>query len=456
MSTIVFDCRTCGRSFGSKQALQQHESNSPAHTKALEYKTCSEPFSDQTALREHQQMHQPNPPFGAVTFDCGTCGRSFGSKKAAHQHQKDTHHELTCETRSKSPKTQKALDQHCQNSPVHAVAFGCKTCERAFLRMESLQQHERDSHPTTHDCGVCHRSFLSEAALNQHERDLHRAKYDCKSCDRSFSTEGALQQHERDSPAHQATFGCKHCNRSFSTRGALQQHERDSPAHQATFGEASQHYKRGSPAQETTFDREISHRSTPSEDGPPANPSTFGCEECDRSFFSKDAMQQHERDSPAHASVRSWSMHLSLHDEVLQLIAPDGLSVTFFEAGGFEDCTRDYDTHIMGHFTCTNRACRTDRWSSKKIAITIRLYRGERYNAVVWHQRCKRCDTCGKPTLDYTYAERIAYRLRVWSGIRVESRGLYHRNVGPPHQKALCEGCKAGHCKDGIESEDGM
>ena len=456
MSTIVFDCRTCGRSFGSKQALQQHESNSPAHTKALECKTCSEPFSDQTALREHQQRHQPNPPFGAVTFDCGTCGRSFGSKKAAHQHQKDTHHELTCETRSKSPKTQKALDQHCQNSPVHAVAFGCKTCERAFLRMESLQQHERDSHPTTHDCGVCHRSFLSEAALNQHERDLHRAKYDCKSCDRSFSTEGALQQHERDSPAHQATFGCKHCNRSFSTRGALQQHERDSPAHQATFGEASQHYKRGSPAQETTFDREISHRSTPSEDGPPANPSTFGCEKCDRSFFSKDAMQQHERDSPAHASVRSWSMHLSLHDEVLQLIAPDGLSVTFFEAGGFEDCTRDYDTHIMGHFTCTNKACRTDRWSSKKIAITIRLYRGERYNAVVWHQRCKRCDTCGKPTLDYTYAERIAYRLRVWSGIRVESRGLYHRNVGPPHQKALCEGCKAGHCKDGIESEDGM
>lgn len=81
------------------------------------------------------------------------------------------------------------------------------------------------------------------------------------------------------------------------------------------------------------------------------------------------------------------------------------------------------------------------------IALTIRLYSGKRHNAVVWHQRCRECETFGQPTLDDTYAERIAYRLKVWFRIPVEPV-VYVAADTEPHEVGLCEGCKNRHCKN--------
>jgi hypothetical protein len=106
----------------------------------------------------------------------------------------------------------------------------------------------------------------------------------------------------------------------------------------------------------------------------------------------------------------------------------------------------DYDTNIMGRFTCHNMAC-SAAWTSKQIAITIRRYSNERYNARVYHQSCKRCGTTSEPQLDHSYAERVAYRLKKWCGVQMEVPPFSGESNGP-HRRDLCEGCKHSRCSN--------
>ncbi|KAI1632368.1 zinc-binding domain-containing protein [Biscogniauxia mediterranea] len=103
----------------------------------------------------------------------------------------------------------------------------------------------------------------------------------------------------------------------------------------------------------------------------------------------------------------------------------------------------------MGKFKCNNGRCSKDGWSSKKVAITIRGYPGNGYDAIVYNQRCKSCNKLGVLTLDVdSYVERIAYRLKVWAGVSV-AQPYYNDGGGPQHEIDLCEGCRHGRCQAG-------
>ena len=144
-------------------------------------------------------------------------------------------------------------------------------------------------------------------------------------------------------------------------------------------------------------------------------------------------------------SNRRWSVYPALHDDVLRLLEEQDLHFNFHENDDPRTCIEEYDSNIMGRFSCRDRACGSNGWSSKKIAITIRMYQGAQYNARVYYQRCRECDELSKPHLDDSYAERVAYRLKKWSGIEM-ARPVYSGQSKGPHQSDLCEGCKDGHC----------
>ena len=149
--------------------------------------------------------------------------------------------------------------------------------------------------------------------------------------------------------------------------------------------------------------------------------------------------------------TQPWSMYPVLHDQVLDLLDDEGLSFDFHRNDESRTKIRDYDTNVMGRFRCYNKACDSDGWSSKKIAITIRMYPGNRYNARVYHQRCQSCNRISRPFLDDSYAERVAYRLKKWSGVEVETP-YYAGQSDRPHQRSLCEGCRDGHCTESLRS----
>ena len=142
---------------------------------------------------------------------------------------------------------------------------------------------------------------------------------------------------------------------------------------------------------------------------------------------------------------RIWSMYQTLHDDVSRLLEENDLHFDFHENDDTRTCIKEYDTNIMGRFTCHNRACGSNGWSSRRVAITIRMYHGARYNARVYNQRCGGCNELGNPRLDDSYAERVAYRLKKWCGIEMD-RPTHSGPSKGPHQSNLCEGCKNGHC----------
>lgn len=119
--------------------------------------------------------------------------------------------------------------------------------------------------------------------------------------------------------------------------------------------------------------------------------------------------------------TKKWSMYPSLHNDVSNLLREHNLFFQFYEKDDSRSCIDDYDTNIMGRFTCHNHACSARVWTSKQIAITIRRYSNNRYNARVYHQSCKSCETPSKPELDSSYAERVAYRIKKWCGVQMDA-----------------------------------
>ena len=140
-------------------------------------------------------------------------------------------------------------------------------------------------------------------------------------------------------------------------------------------------------------------------------------------------------------------MFPSLHQDVSNAVSDAIASTWFSEKENGKDSHVDYPTYVMGKFTCNNDDCSKNGWSSKKVAILIRGYPENGYNAVVFNQRCQSCKRLGTLTLDVnSYIERVAYRLRKWAGAPVEEQH-YIPKQGLPHKSELCEGCKRGYCE---------
>ncbi|KAE8334323.1 hypothetical protein BDV24DRAFT_33422 [Aspergillus arachidicola] len=74
------------------------------------------------------------------------------------------------------------------------------------------------------------------------------------------------------------------------------------------------------------------------------------------------------------------------------------------------------------------------------------MYRGAKYNVRVYHQRYKSCNSLSRPSLDNSYAERVVYHLKKWSGIQMSLPHYSGKNKGPPHNSDLYEGYRYGHC----------
>ncbi|KAK5708454.1 hypothetical protein LTR97_000995 [Elasticomyces elasticus] len=216
-------------------------------------------------------------------------------------------------------------------------------------------------------------------------------------------------------------FKCAPCNLHFNNEKRLKNHIRYSPAHSTGSGGAttkSPHLGAQTqvpPFHYTAF-KGVDRKSTSGQATRPGNPKT----------------------------AASFDMRPALHDDVSRLLKAYGLSFRFFPIDNSQTSLQEYDTHIMGIYTCTNSAC-SRTWKSGLAAITIRKYPKNQYNARVYHQRCVNCRSVCRPELDSSYAERVSYRLAVWSGVAVQAPP-YTERLTKPHEEELCEGCKAGHC----------
>ncbi|SCN98484.1 uncharacterized protein FFB20_10692 [Fusarium fujikuroi] len=141
-----------------------------------------------------------------------------------------------------------------------------------------------------------------------------------------------------------------------------------------------------------------------------------------------------------------WSMYPEFRENVAEKLEENQLEFAFCDNDEDIGSTHSYDTNIKGRFRCGCKKKRPYSWRSNCIAVTIRQYSGDRYNVRVYHQRCKNCKKLCRPILDEeSCSERVAYRLKKWSGVEVE-RPEYSGTKNAFHRTKLCEGCKNGHC----------
>jgi hypothetical protein len=295
----------------------------------------------------------------------------------------------------------------------------------------------------------------------------------CGLCNRNFGSEKALKQHEENSPKHAENFGCKACNRSFKSLNALGQHQDNSPAHRKTRKDSvvtsstsvpAADYAR-SPLPTTSSVRHQVRNSQRNGHATTKNTShthsTF-----DLPFaVLKSRMQALNipeiktivtppKIDRAHVhtrqETRTFFTFPELHQRIAEAVAPT-ITSTWFNPIIEAHFNTEYETNVMGNFTCENKRCRKSQWSSKVVAVWIKGYPRSGYNAMVYNQRCKSCDRLGSLKLDEeSYVERIAYRLKKWAGVTVEMRPFSGTSKGP-HEIEHCEGCKAGHCSRALD-----
>ncbi|KAH5442654.1 hypothetical protein HBI23_132310 [Parastagonospora nodorum] len=83
VSTMNYSCTLCDRYFGSKEAFEQHQQNSPIHIKTIHCWICNRYFGSKDALETHEQAS----PVHKKSFYCQLCDCFLGSNKALKRHR---------------------------------------------------------------------------------------------------------------------------------------------------------------------------------------------------------------------------------------------------------------------------------------------------------------------------------------------------------------------------------
>lgn len=149
-------------------------------------------------------------------------------------------------------------------------------------------------------------------------------------------------------------------------------------------------------------------------------------------------------------------MYPSLHEDIVDAVSPFISDPWFQEEDTDHDRINYYETNVMGKFHCRNFACPTQGWGSKKVAIVIKGYSDNGYNAVVYNQNCEACKNLGTLKLNNkSYVERVSYRLMKWAGVDVQPP-VFGKKRTDPHREDLCEGCKKGVCPAGEASRSSV
>ncbi|KAA8617196.1 zf-3CxxC multi-domain protein [Pyrenophora tritici-repentis] len=147
----------------------------------------------------------------------------------------------------------------------------------------------------------------------------------------------------------------------------------------------------------------------------------------------------------------SCQMYPLLHPAIANALAEHGIPVHFHNINSEKGFINYYSTNITGKITCVNKLCTRGTWGTGRVAIRIRKYPNDRYNAAVYNQGCQKCKKLGRLFVDeQTYIERVSYRLKKWTGVD-EEPPEYREKGTPPHREDLCEGCKAGICMKGVK-----
>jgi KRAB domain-containing zinc finger protein len=162
----TYECRVCNKVMGQKYMWQRHW-RTHTQEKAHACRDCQMQFREYSHLSRHVKMQHT----GETNFQCKTCNRFFSDNNALKIHQ-NTH--------------ERDRWHKCRSSG----------CEHKFLGAEELKQHVVSHMTGSSDvvCPTCGKKCSCERALKRHTAS-HNKKHACNTCGKKFRDATALRAH---------------------------------------------------------------------------------------------------------------------------------------------------------------------------------------------------------------------------------------------------------------------
>ncbi|KAB0343701.1 hypothetical protein FD754_020627 [Muntiacus muntjak] len=224
-----YKCKSCGKKFPVKQALQRHvlqcsaKSSLKDSSRSFQCSVCNSSFSSASSFEQHQETCQ-----GDARFVCkaDSCGKRLKSKEALRRHQENVHtgdpkKKLICTVCNKKCSSASSLQEHRK---IHEI-FDCQECMKKFISANQLKRHMiTHSEKRPYNCEICNKSFKRLDQVGAHKVIHSEDKpYKCKLCGKGFAHRNVYKNHKKVK-ACERTFKCHHCDATFKRKDTLNVH----------------------------------------------------------------------------------------------------------------------------------------------------------------------------------------------------------------------------------------
>ncbi|KAK7910882.1 hypothetical protein PG985_013363 [Apiospora marii] len=235
-----YQCGTCGKSFTTWEARDNHVDSTGHQWPAFECDTCSRCFGSETACFQHMDA------MNHFEFVCCRCGDTWPDEEQLTQHQYDAHN--YCEECNREFMNYNNLMQHLRSRVHQGQNIQCPFCKNCWATAAGLTHHlESGSCPSATGAnrdtlyqfvrskdtgGVFTKNLIgyhgsSKYEANDQSYNPYRGGYECYLCHRVFSSLHGLNQH-LNSPIHQqALYHCPNrgsCGKEFKSLAAIINH----------------------------------------------------------------------------------------------------------------------------------------------------------------------------------------------------------------------------------------
>ncbi|XP_066090033.1 PR domain zinc finger protein 5 isoform X2 [Saccopteryx bilineata] len=224
-----FKCRSCGRKFPVRQALQRHVLQCPAKSspkdssRSVQCSVCSSSSCAASSCEQHQETCRTKARF---VCKAGSCGKRLKSRDALRRHHENVHagdpkKKLVCSVCNKKCSSASSLQEHRK---VHEI-FGCQECRKKFISANQLKRHMiTHSEKRPYNCEICNKSFKRLDQVGAHKVIHSEDKpYKCKLCGKGFAHRNVYKNHKK-THSEERPFQCEECKALFRTPFSLHRH----------------------------------------------------------------------------------------------------------------------------------------------------------------------------------------------------------------------------------------